>query len=136
MRSKIAKSSTIISITKLEVSGRSHTIHVAPKTNKILKILLPTTFQIAMSDCFLSEATTEVTNSGALVPKATIVSQIIDAGTQNDAAIFVAEPTKKSAQIHSPISHRSINQRERATDLCSIFSSSTSDFQDFANQNV
>ena len=39
-------------------------VELQPKTKKILKILLPTTFPIAISGFFLSEATTEVANSG------------------------------------------------------------------------
>ncbi len=52
------------------------TAELSPKTHKILKILEPTIFPIAMSACFFLAATTEAANSGKEVPIATTVSPI------------------------------------------------------------
>ena len=49
---------------------------VVPTTNKILKILLPTIFPIAISAFPFMAAETEVTSSGRDVPSATIVRPI------------------------------------------------------------
>ena len=48
-----------------------------PNTNKMLKILDHTMLPTAISDLPLSQATTDVTNSGNDVPIARTVSQII-----------------------------------------------------------
>ena len=47
-----------------------------PNTSKILKILDPITLPKAISISFFHAATIEVTSSGRLVPKATIVKPI------------------------------------------------------------
>jgi hypothetical protein len=94
------------------VTGRFAIEPVNPRTNSILKILLHTIFPIAISDCFLSEAITEVTSSGADVPKATIVRPIIDSGTSNAVAIPTAEFTNKSAPTQSQTSHKSISHND------------------------
>lgn len=70
---------------------------VKPSIQNILKILLPTTFPIAISACFLSAATTEVASSGRLVPIATTVNPII----ASLIPIFVARSTAPST-IHFP----------------------------------
>ena len=49
---------------------------VQPTIISVLKILLPTTFPIAMSALPFSAETTLTVNSGADVPKATIVNPI------------------------------------------------------------
>ena len=49
---------------------------VVPITNKILKILLPTIFPMAIPVFPLLAAVTDVTSSGRDVPSATIVSPI------------------------------------------------------------
>ena len=54
----------------------------------MLNIFEPTTLPIAISDCFLIAATTEVANSGTLVPAATIVNPIIASETSKLRAII------------------------------------------------
>jgi hypothetical protein len=122
----IANNSIQISIIRVSVTGKFDIDQVIPKTKRILKILLQTIFPIAISDCFFSDATIDVTSSGADVPKATIVRPIIDSGTSNESAIFLAEPTRKSAQTHNHTSHRATNNNDLLT-LCphSTFSIST-----------
>lgn len=103
IRRIIANNSTIISVISSELTGRSATVPVIPRTNKILNILLHTTFPIAISDCLLREAIIEVTISGAEVPNATIVSPITASETQNEKAIDFAEPTNISAPTARPV---------------------------------
>ena len=64
-----------------------------PTINKILKILLPTIFPIAISAFFFIDADTEVNNSGKEVPKATIVNPIKRSLTPSSLAILVAAST-------------------------------------------
>jgi len=92
---------------------------------------------IAISACFLREATTEVTSSGAEVPNAIIVNHIMDSGTLNDRAILTADQISRSAQRANHISQRIINKNDRAR-VCSwsISHCSTSGFPLFASQNV
>lgn len=118
-------------------TGILATDQVKPSTNNILNILLPTIFPIAISDCFLSEAIIEVTNSGAEVPKATIVRPIIDSGTLKERAIFLADPTNKSAHIPKPISHTKMKINDFET-LWAWASSSShfSCFHHFASPKV
>jgi len=59
----------------------------------MLKILLPTTFPIAISYSPFLVATILVTNSGRLVPKATIVKATILSLIPNNLAISLAEST-------------------------------------------
>ena len=66
-----------VSGTKFTVKLTGVTRAVVPTTNKILKILLPTIFPIAISAFPFNAADTEVTSSGREVPKATIVSPMI-----------------------------------------------------------
>jgi len=101
---------TEISIIRLPSTGISAMRPVTPRTSKIFMILLPIIFPNAISDCLLSDAIIEVTSSGALVPNATIVSQITAGETQNDNAICVADDTRSSAHTQSPISPKSIIQ--------------------------
>lgn len=135
MSNTIAKSSTMISIISPPETGRFATVQVAQSTKRILKILLQTIFQIAMSAWRFIEATTEVTSSGALVPNATIVSPMIDSDTQKLRAIFRAEFTKKSAQNVSPHKPRIINPKDFCMLIDSIELSSSSD-EAFAIPNV
>lgn len=61
---------------KLGSKGTGVISALAPTTNRILKILDPMMFPIAMSALPFFAAVTEVTSSGKDVPKATIVSPI------------------------------------------------------------
>mgnify|MGYP007005792080 CR=1 FL=1 len=63
---------------------------VSPVTNKMLNILLPTMFPIAMPVFPLRAAVTDVTSSGSDVPKATIVRPIMRWLTPRSKAISVA----------------------------------------------
>jgi len=137
----IANNSTTISIIRLELTGRFAILQVIPNTRRILNILLPTMFPMAMSDCFLKEATTEVTSSGAEVPKATTVRPITASLTQNQRAILFADPTRSSAHIPRPISHPITYNIDDGIDLSmisslisSFFSSSV--FHHLARVNV
>ncbi len=133
----MANNSIKISVIKAESTGRFATLPVSPKTSSILNILLQTIFPIAISDCLLNDAITEVTSSGALVPKATTVRPTIDSDTPNPSAMFFAEFTSKSAPSHNPSSHPTT----RNSDFHSVFSpiweflSSLLD-ELFASQNV
>ena len=49
---------------------------IVPNTNKILNMLLPTMFPIAISPCFFQAAIPDVANSGKEVPKAAITKPI------------------------------------------------------------
>jgi len=106
IKSTIERISTIISVIKLSDTGRLAIPQVRPKTRRILNILLHTTFQIAISDCFFIEATIEVTNSGAEVHRATTVRPITVSETLNERAILLAELTSKSAQRLNQTSHK------------------------------
>ena len=64
------------SIAKLDANATGIISADVPTTNKMLKMLLPTIFPIAMSAFPLRAATTEVNNSGREVPSATMVSPI------------------------------------------------------------
>ena len=78
--------------------GAGLTTNAVPKINKTLKILLPTTYPIAMSDFFLKAATRDVASSGREVPTATIVTPII----RSDIPAIVAIPTAPSTKILPP----------------------------------
>ena len=69
---------------------------VVPATNKMLNILLPTIFPMAISAFPLLAAVTEVTSSGSDVPKATIVRPIILSLMPNALAMAVAPSTARS----------------------------------------
>ena len=64
--------------------------------NKTLKMLLPTTLPMAKSGLPLRQASTETANSGALVPKATMVSPITSGEIRTAAASFEAPRTNNS----------------------------------------
>jgi hypothetical protein len=70
------KIATALSIINLLSKGTVQIRAVVPITNKILKILLPTIFPIAIPTFPFLAAVTDVTSSGREVPKATIVSPI------------------------------------------------------------
>ena len=70
-----------------------NTVIGIPNTIPMLKILLPTTLPIAISYSFFLVATTLVTSSGKLVPKAIIVREINLSLTPNNFAIKLAEST-------------------------------------------
>ena len=61
---------------KLGSKGTGVISALEPTTNRILKILDPMMFPIAMSALPFLAAVTEVTSSGKEVPKATIVNPI------------------------------------------------------------
>ena len=69
-----AKIAIAESIKKFAANGTGIINAVVPITNKMLKMLLPTTLPIAMSAFPFLAAITEVNNSGNDVPRATIVS--------------------------------------------------------------
>src|SRR5574344_1975510 len=66
----------------------------SPKIPKILKILLPTRFPKAISELSSREEKMFTTNSGADVPKATIVKPIIISETRKRLATDEAPSTK------------------------------------------
>jgi len=114
----IAKSATHISVIKLFVTGIFAIVPVRPNTKSILNILLQTILPIAISACFLREATTEVTSSGAEVPNATIVNHIIDSGTLNDTAILTADHMSKSAHNANHINPRTMYRNDKVILCC------------------
>ena len=65
-----------------------------PNTNKILKILLPIIFPIAISFFPFKEALTDVTNSGKEVPKKKIINPIIQSLKQNNKDIKIKKEEK------------------------------------------
>ena len=71
-----AKIAIAESIKKFAANGTGIIKAVVPITNKMLKILLPTIFPIAISAFPFLAAVTEVTNSGREVPSATMVRPI------------------------------------------------------------
>ena len=84
------------SIKKLETKFTGVIKADVPTTNKMLKILLPTIFPIAMSAFPFFAAMTEVNNSGKDVPRATIVSPIKRSLIPNILARLVAASTVTS----------------------------------------
>jgi hypothetical protein len=68
-----------------------------PRTNKILKVLLPTTLPIATSELPDNAPCTDTANSGALVPKATTVSPMTIGAIPNRVATEDAPFTNHSA---------------------------------------
>lgn len=98
VREKINKSivNTIIIQISVKITGlmaKGEIRDAAPRTNKILKIPLPTTFPKAISLSFFSAAEIEVTNSGNEVPIATIVKPTKASLIPHDKAISVALDT-------------------------------------------
>ena len=65
-----------VSIINLLSKGTVQISAVVPITNRILKILLPTMFPMAIPAFPLFAAVTDVTSSGSDVPSATMVSPI------------------------------------------------------------
>ena len=88
---------------------------VKPRIQNILKILLPTTFPIAISDCFLRAATTEVASSGRLVPTATTVSPIIASLIPMRVASSTAPSTIHFPQMVNPTRPSSIKMMDFQT---------------------
>ena len=72
-----------------------------PITTKRLKILEPTTFPMAMSLLPFTAAVILTASSGALVPKATMVSPIIKDGIRKRLAMEEAPSTNQSAPFTS-----------------------------------
>ncbi len=86
---------------------------VPPRINPRLKILEPITFPIDISDCCVKAALMVTANSGADVPKATMVSPIIKSETFKVWAISDAESTSQSAPFHSIIMERITSMQSR-----------------------
>jgi len=78
---------------------RGYTIAAAPSISKVLAILEPITFQRASPVCPFIAENIFTKSSGALVPKATIVSPITRDDIPNLFAILDAPLTKKSAPL-------------------------------------
>ena len=72
-----------------------------PRMNSTLKMLLPTTLPMAMSTWPVCADCTETAISGALVPKATIVSPTTSGDTPKEMAIREAPRTRDSAPTTS-----------------------------------
>ena len=66
----------IVSMINLRSNGTEQMSAAVPITNKILKILLPTIFPMAIPAFPFLAAVTDVTSSGSDVPNATIVRPI------------------------------------------------------------
>jgi len=95
----------ITSIFEELLNGNGETVAVNQRIQNILKILLQTTFHIAISVCFLSAATTLVASSGKLVHTATTVKPITASLRPNHFAITTAQSTIHLPQRVSQTSH-------------------------------
>jgi len=104
----VAKIVIKISIFDALEKGRGLIIDVTQSIQNMLKILLQTTFQIAISGCFLNAATTEVASSGRLVHIAMIVSHITASLIPKFLANSTAPSTIHFHQIVSHVSHKII----------------------------
>ena len=80
-----------------------------PKIINKLKLLLPKIFANTISWCFCAEAKTFTINSGADVPKATMVSPIANWEMLNLLAMADALSTNKSAPFKTRIKPRMIS---------------------------
>ena len=89
-------------ITCLEI-GKEQIRPLIPNTAKTLKILEPITLLIDIALEFSKAATIDTAAAGALVPKATMVSQMIIGGIFNNRAMALAPSTKMSAPLISKI---------------------------------
>ncbi|MDR1945382.1 MAG: hypothetical protein LBQ59_04945 [Candidatus Peribacteria bacterium] len=114
-KTKLAIIAIKISISALLSNGIGLITDVNHKIKKTFKILLQTTFQIAISDSFLYAAITEVANSGRLVHIATIVNQITDSLIQSVSAMLTAQETIHCHQSANHISHKTIKNTEVET---------------------
>jgi len=94
-----------ISIFEEPLNGRGFIVAVNQSIQNILKILLQTTFQIAISVCFFIAATTLVASSGRLVQIATTVKPITASLRPNHFAITTAQSTIHLPQSVSQTSH-------------------------------
>jgi hypothetical protein len=77
---------------------------VMPNTRRIFEILLPTTFPRAISGCPCIAACKLTSNSGAEVPKATIVSPMIPLGILKCRAMVTLLSTR-----NFPLANKRIN---------------------------
>ena len=84
-----------------------------------LKLLLPMTFARTISDRPFTEATEFTTNSGAEVPKATIVNPMIKSGILCFLAKDEAPSTSQLAPNIKPKNPAIIKKEERI--ICTIF---------------
>gem|GEM_PF-1790868 len=119
-----------ISLFASEENDNGVIIDVIQRIQKILKILLQTTFQIAISLCFFSAATTDVASSGKLVHTATTVNQITDSVIPRFLANSTAQSTIHFHQIVNQASHKTINKIDFKAEI-STNSSSSDDFSSF-----
>ena len=78
------------------IKGRPKIAAGRPKTSRTLAILDPTTFPIAKPETPSRTALIEITNSGAEVPNATIVSPTINFGIPNLSATPTAPLISRS----------------------------------------
>lgn len=109
------------------LNGRGFIIDVIQSIQNILKILLQTTFQIAISGCFFKAATIEVASSGKLVQIATTVNQITASLIQKFLAISIAQFTIHFHHIVSQTSQNIIKIIDFQVEI-SLISSFLSDF--------
>ena len=84
------------------LNGRGLMLELIPNIQNVLKMFDPTTFHIAISDCFLYAAIAEVANSGSDVPIATTVRPITAWLRHNTVAICTAPST---IQVPPKVSH-------------------------------
>ena len=98
-----------VSIRNLPSNGTGQMSATVPITNRILNILLPTIFPIAMPAFPFLAAETDVTSSGSDVPKATIVSPIKRSLMPHALAIVVAPFTTKLLPATTSTAPNTIN---------------------------
>ena len=118
-----APSATRVSNLKAASKGTGIIKPESPTINKMLKMLLPTIFPIAISEFFLMEAETDVNNSGNEVPRATIVKPIKRSLNPTILAMAVAASTAKL--LPKIISPRPIAVKIKAFGSESFFSVSS-----------
>jgi len=104
-----------------------------PNMQRILKIFEPMTFPIEMSASFLIAATTDVANSGRLVPRAMIVNPIIKSEAPKILAMVMALFKNKWAPKTRIDKPPMINAMSNHGFLVVVVSNFSSDFSFFAN---
>ena len=114
----VVTNKNIISVKITDETGACPIRPTKPKINEMLMMFEPITFPRAKSFSPFFEATTDVTSSGKLVPKATIVSPT----RASLMPIFIA---KKLAVVetHSPPKTTAANPKTKYTIICQIFNS-------------
>ena len=116
----------IVSMINLHSNGTEQMSAAVPITNKILKILLPTIFPMAIPAFPFLAAVTDVTSSGSDVPNATIVRPINRSLIPKNLAISVAPLTAKSLPITTITPPSTMKRRHFHTGISFTFSSSCS----------